>query len=131
MKAFVIELENRPGELARVTEAIAAKGINLTSGAGIGWGTNGAFVALTNDEAGTRNTLKGICSFREVDVIPTTVSDEPGTLSKVARKLANAGVNIEFVVPTSIAGGKDTIAIGVDNVEAARAALGQPMVATA
>jgi hypothetical protein len=129
MKAFIIELENRPGELARVTEAIAAKGINLTSGAGIGWGKNGAFVALTNDESGTRNTLKGICSFREVDVIASRDADRPGSLAKVARKLADAGVNIEFVVPISLVSGTHTIAVGVDKVDAARAALGETMVA--
>ena len=27
MNAFLVELENKPGELARVTEAIAAKGV--------------------------------------------------------------------------------------------------------
>ena len=125
MKAFIIELENRPGELARVTEAIAAKGINLTSGAGIGYGATGAVVLLSNDDAGTRSALSAIkARFREVEAITTTLADEPGTLAKTARKLANAGVNIDFVVPTSIGGGKDTIAIGVDKIDAAKAALG-------
>ena len=34
MNAFIVDLTNKPGELARVAEAIAQKGINITSFAG-------------------------------------------------------------------------------------------------
>ena len=34
MHAFLVELENKPGELARVTEAIAAKGVDIN---GVSW----------------------------------------------------------------------------------------------
>ena len=45
MNAFLIELPNKTGELARVTEAIAAKGVNITGVSGSTCGTSGS-VAL-------------------------------------------------------------------------------------
>lgn len=126
MKAFIVDLENRPGELARVAEAIAKKGINITSGSGTGYGDRGAFGFLTNDEAGTRSALQeGNFRFREVEVVPASLEDKPGTLADACRRLANAGVNIELLVPTGMGGGKVTLAIGVDRVDAARTALGE------
>ncbi len=132
MKAFVVELDNRPGELARVTEAIASKGINITAGAGIGYGATGGFAVMTNDEMGTRNALRDVnCTFREIDVLPASVADEAGALASVARKLADAGVNIEFVIPTGMSDGKMVLALGVDKIDAARTALGERMTAMA
>ena len=132
MKAFVVELDNRPGQLARIAEAIGAKGINITAGSSLAWGSKGAFGFLTNDEAATLRTLRDVqCSYHEVDVVPASVPDKPGALGQVAQKLATAGVNIELVLATGSAEGKIMLAIGVDHVEAARAALGEKAGATA
>jgi hypothetical protein len=120
-----VELDNRPGQLARIAEAIGAKGINITAGGGLAWGSKGAFGFLTNDEAGTLRTLRDIkCSFHALEVVLTSVADEPGALGKLARRLADAGVHIELLVATGSADGNVTLAIGVDDAEAARAALG-------
>src|SRR5947209_9902800 len=95
MNAFIVELENKPGELARVTESIARKGINITSLAGNTVGSKGSIGVLTSDEASTRSALKDLnCSYREVEVVPAALADEPGTLAKAARRLADAGVNV-------------------------------------
>jgi hypothetical protein len=53
-----VECLNKPGELARVTEAVAAKGINLTASSTLAWGEKGAVGFLTNDEPGTRTALE-------------------------------------------------------------------------
>jgi hypothetical protein len=52
------------------------------------------------------------------------IEDRPGTAASAARALADAGVNIEFLAPVDMRNGKVTLAIGVDNVESARQALG-------
>ena len=31
MNAFLVDLDNKPGEFARISEAIAKKGINITT----------------------------------------------------------------------------------------------------
>jgi hypothetical protein len=132
MHAFIVQAQNRPGELARVAGALGDRGINITTGAVLALGTAGGFGFLTNDEAGARSALQGEgIDFREVDVIPVSLADEPGQLAEVARKLGNAGVNVEFVIPTGMSGGKMSVAFGVDKVDAARAAVGQMAATTA
>jgi hypothetical protein len=131
MKAFIVEAKNQPGELARVAGAIGDRGVNITTGAAIGLDTGGGFGFLTNDEAGARSALQSTgIRFREVEAIPVSLPDEPGALATIARRLGDARVNIDFVIPTGMSGGKMTLAVGVDNVAAARSAVGE-LVATA
>lgn len=125
MNAFIVEIANRPGQLARVTGALGDAGVNITTGAGIGLSDSGGFGFVTDDEAGARKALEGAgIMFRTVDVVAATVRNEAGGLAEAARKLAGAGVNIQFVVPMLIGGDRVGICIGVDNAEAARTALG-------
>ena len=53
MRAFIIELENRPGALADISEALGQRGINITGVAGSAWDDDGAIAIITNDESGT------------------------------------------------------------------------------
>ena len=132
MNAFIVELDNRPGELARIAAAIAEKGINITNGAGLAIGSSGGFGLTTNDESGTRSALDAIgCRYREVELISVAVEDRPGALADAARRLADAGVNIEFLAPAGMSGGQMSLAVGVDNAEAARSALGEMATARA
>jgi len=125
MHAFIVECLNKPGELARVTEAVAAKGINLTASSTLAWGEKGAIGLLTNDEPGTRTALEQAgLAYREVEVVSFDLPDQPGTLADASRRLATAGVNIEFLVSTGRSAGRITLAAAVDNVPAAQQALG-------
>lgn len=126
MNAFIIELEDRPGALAGVAEAIAGRGINITGVSGIASGPRGTIAAITNDEAGTRSALDGAgIMYREIGLVSASLEDRPGTLAAAARRLADAGVNIEILIPTGMDAGKITLAIGVADVEAAKRALGE------
>jgi hypothetical protein len=126
MNAFIVELQNKPGELATLAESIAQKGINITALAGSTVGGEGAVSILTNDEAGTRSALQGIgCTFREIELVSAALEDRPGSLAMAARRLGDAGVNIESLFATGIDGGKITVAFGVSDASAARSALGE------
>jgi hypothetical protein len=126
VNAFIIELENRPGSLASVAEAIAQKGINITGVSGATVGNQGSVTILTNDESGTRSALEGAgFAYREIGLVAAAIEDKPGTLAALARRLADAGVNIETMIPTGMDGGKFSIAIGVSDTEAARRSLGE------
>jgi hypothetical protein len=126
MNAFLITLDNRPGALADIADAIAQKGINVAGIAGATEASTGTIAIVTNDEGGTRSALEGAgARFREVALASASLEDKPGVLADAARRLADAGVNIEAIFPTGMEGGKITIAFGVDNVEAAKSALGQ------
>ena len=125
MKAYILEMQDRPGEVAKIAEALANRGINIVSLTGITAGGRGAVGVCTNDEQGTRSALQEAgYSPREVDLVPVTLRDEPGALAKAARKLADAGVNLELLLPTKIGAGDVNIAIGAQDAERARSALG-------
>lgn len=126
MNAFIIELENRPGSLAQITEALGERGINITAISGVTAGTVGALGLLTNDESGTREVLRSTgIKVREIGLVSISLEHKAGTLGQVARKLADAGVNIELLLGTGMSGSNVTVALGVDNVEAAQRAIGQ------
>lgn len=132
MNAFIIQLENRPGTLADLLEAIAERGINITAGAATAIGASGGFVLVGNDEQGIRSVLdaKG-ATYAQTPLVVASLEDRPGTMADAARRLANAGVNITAIFATGMDGGRISVAFGVDNVDAARGALGELAAATA
>ena len=125
MNAFIVALMNKPGELARLAEAIAQKGINITGFAGATAGGAGTVVLVTNDEAGTRNAIseKGFRA-REVELVMASLENTPGSLAAAAKKLADAGINIEAALPTGMSGENFSIAFATDNPAKARELLG-------
>jgi hypothetical protein len=126
MRAFIVDLENRPGSLAAVAEAVAAGGINIEGVAGLALGGRGAVAVITGDESGTRRALDaGSFTYREVELVSAALDNKPGTLGAAARRLADAGVNVELLTPTGMDGGKFSVAFGVDDADAARQALGE------
>ena len=126
MNAFIVELKNKPGELARATEAIAQKGINVLGFTGATCGDSGTVVLLTNDESGTKRAL-GDAGFRprEVELVVARLADQPGSLAMTARRLADAGINIEAALPTGMEGGKISMAFATDNPSKARQIIGE------
>ncbi len=126
MIGFIVDVENKPGELARIAEAVAAKGINITGASTLAWGDRGAVGLFTSDESGTRQALdEGGFAYREAEAVTFRLADRPGTLADAARRLARAGVNIEFLAPTGMTSGEETVAAAVDNPAVARQALGE------
>jgi hypothetical protein len=126
VNAFIVELPNKPGELARIAEAIAQKGIDITSFSGATCGDSGSVALLTNDEAGTRSAIQaaGLVA-REIEVVPASLENRPGTLAEAARRLAGAGVNIEAAMPTGMSGNNVTVAFATSDPAKARQALGE------
>lgn len=124
MQAFLVEEKNRPGELARVTEKIAAHGVNIEAFC-LGYGNTGACTFLSHDEPGLRNALDsdGI-TYKEIPTLTVWMEDRPGVIAKTTRRLADAGVNIEFLAPVDHkADRRATVAIGADKIDVARQTL--------
>ena len=124
MQWFIVEAANKPGEFARHASAIAQRGVNLTNVVCLGIGDRGGAAFYAKDEAGIRGALNdaGI-AFREVSVLHVQLEDKPGTLADAAKRLGDAGVNIELIAPSGMDGSKVTVAFGVDKLDAARTAL--------
>jgi hypothetical protein len=132
MNAFLIDLSNKPGELARIAEAIADKGIDITAFTGATCGDSGTVAIMTNDEAGTAKALgQGGFRHRTVELVSASLANKPGSLATAARRLADAGVNIEAAMPTGMTGGNVQLAFATDNPAKAREALGETVTAGA
>jgi hypothetical protein len=124
MNAFLVELENRPGELARVTEKLAAREVNVLL-AGTTAGGKGAIGLIANDEERARSALReSEIRFREIPVVFVGLQDKPGQAARVTKKLSDAGINIELFLPVDTTPSKFVAALGVTNAEAARKILG-------
>lgn len=76
---FTVVLEDRPGSLARVAQALADRGVNITAIVGVAEDTDGALMLTTSDAAATRETLAALgVAFEEHDA---TGGVEPDSLS--------------------------------------------------
>ena len=91
----------------------------------LGIGDRGGAAFFATDEGGLRSALNdaGI-AFREVSVVTAQLEDKPGTVAEAARRLGDAGVNIELLAPMGMDGKTVTVAFGVDKIDAAALALG-------
>jgi len=98
MKDLTIALENRPGALAEMGEALGRAGVSVEGGGA--FVVNGVGVAhfLFADGAAARGALEaaGIRVLAERDVLVQRLQQgEAGQLGKISRRMAEAGVNIE------------------------------------
>jgi hypothetical protein len=126
VRAFIVKLENKPGTLAALGEALGERGINISGLSGTTWDGEGALGVITNDDAGARSVLEDRdLTYRDCEVVSAGLEDKPGALGAAARRLADRGVNIELVMTTGVQGTRITVAFGVDDPVGAREALGE------
>ena len=100
MKDLAIELENRPGALAEMGEALGRAGVSVEGGGAFLVQGVGVAHFLFQDGAAARGALEaaGIRVVAERDVLVQRLKqDEPGQLGKIGRRMAEAGVNIEVI----------------------------------
>jgi hypothetical protein len=100
MKDLTIALENRPGALAEMGEALGRGGVSIEGGGAFVYNGNGIAHFLFTDAAAARRALEaaGIRVLEERDVLVQRLNQaEPGQLGKITRRMAEAGVNIEVL----------------------------------
>jgi hypothetical protein len=118
---FVVQLSNTPGGLATLSEALAARGVDLRAIGGGGIGDLGHIILTTADDAGTKAVLEeGGYVFIEGESILAEVDDRPGGMAAIARALADAGVNIYGHLFLGRWGDRAMFAFVVDDAATAR-----------
>jgi len=125
-RQFVVQLDNRPGELAHLARALGARGINITHISCAGTGKIACAFMTTEKDDETRAVLRGLGhEFLEGATVVVDVMDRPGGLADVAERLAAAGVNILGTLCVGRGEGVLEMAFAVDDEAKARAALPQ------
>jgi hypothetical protein len=65
---FTVQLEDRPGSLARVAGALGERGVNITGIVGVAEDTDGALMLTTSDPTATRDAFADLgLAFEEHD----------------------------------------------------------------
>ena len=115
---LVIELENKPGALARVATAISDAGVNIAAATCMGTGRTAELHILVPHSEPVYRALAnthGPSVTREREVVVVQAQDRPGELAELATKVSQAGINLDMVyVATNsrvVLGSEDTDAL--------------------
>jgi len=100
MTDLTIALENRPGALADMGEALGRAGVSIEGGGAWVFGDKGVAHFLFQDGDTARAALKAagirVVAQREV-LVQRLKQGVPGQLGLLTRRMADAGVNIEVL----------------------------------
>jgi hypothetical protein len=128
MSAFTVELDNQPGELARLCEAMASSGVNLLLCATT-HGDSGVVAFIADDEASAQAVLDGAgIEYLMRPALTVKMENRPGIGAATFRKLADAGVNVDLLLPVRISDDLFYAVICADDVAAAEGTLGGQVV---
>ncbi|MGH3846650.1 MAG: hypothetical protein ACRDS0_35310 [Pseudonocardiaceae bacterium] len=123
MKVYTVELKNQPGELAHLCEILGRNDINIEVG-GTTMGDHGTVYFTVSDEVAAEAAMEGAgIEYASYRALRVRCADRPGEAAKFARKLANADVNVEWLLPVSICQGELEFAVCVDRIDDAYATL--------
>ena len=111
---FVIRGENKPGTLAQICSELAKVAVNITgimaspeSGQGIR--------IVAEPHAAAKKVLDALqVPYSEEHGLAVRLTDRPGALGRLTRKLAEAGINVTYIYATIVKGQeKATVVLGV------------------
>lgn len=95
---FTVQIEDRPGVLADLTEVLAKNAISIAAIHATPCPDTGIVQFITDNNDATINALKeASLPYTTRDVLLVRVPDEPGALARLARGLGDAGVNINAI----------------------------------
>ncbi len=124
IKEFKVFVTDKPGELARVTEALSGAAVNIRAIASEAKHDNSFLRVVTSDVQTTEKALSSAGLKYELnDILDLELLDRPGELAKVAKRLARAGINVHSIYILASKNGRTEIALVVDNTERAKATL--------
>lgn len=118
---LTVILEDRPGTLADMGETLGKAGVNIDGGCGFACEGKGVIHILVEDASPARQALDeaNIEVTDECQVLLVDMEDQPGELGKIARRIADAGVNIDVLYLSA----SNQLVLGVDDLDKARAAI--------
>jgi hypothetical protein len=122
-RELTVRLANSPGTLGRVAQVLGNERINMLAMSVDGSGALRMVVDNPLHAAGALRELH--YTVDERDVLYATVPNEPGSLGRVVKMLAEAGINLDY----AYASGIDrvpmvAVVIGVADAQRASAATG-------
>lgn len=98
MQDLIVNIENKPGTLAQLGEALGNAGINIEGVCASATAAAAEVHILVQDAQMAREALgqAGVECGGERDVEVISVVDQPGEMGRHLRKIAEAGVNVDL-----------------------------------
>jgi len=118
---FSVFLDNKPGILSRVCDALADKKVNVLAVTLMDSVEHGVFRIVSSDSAKTRSVLKKLnVPMTETEVLRAEMPNKPGALADVCARMNGDHISIKYAYVTSgAAGGRTTGIFKVDNMKRA------------
>jgi len=125
-RQLTVMLENRPGKLAELASELARVAVNISALMLIDVKPVGPVrMVVSNPEAARKVCDVLGLTVVEENVLAIKVSDKPGALGKITRKLAEKGINVEYAYGSIVKGAdRALIVLGVSDLPAAEKVLG-------
>ena len=97
-KEFTIRLEDRPGTLGKLCQALAEQDVNILAYQQFPHEKGKGSVRLVVDNPDkTKATLdRQRADYKEAEVAKVTLANRPGELARVASRLGDASININY-----------------------------------
>jgi hypothetical protein len=120
MRDCSIQLTNKPGDLARVAEALARGGVNIRALAGLSM--NGVALAriLPDDIVAAQRVQAAHIRFTESEVHVVLLENKAGVLAEVTKRLGEAHINLEAIYVAGIADDLVELAVVTDDPKKAK-----------
>ena len=96
-KEFTVRLEDRPGTLGKLCQALAEQSVNILAFHSFPLEKGKSIVRLVLDNpAVAKSTLdRQKTDYTETEVAKVTLTHRPGELARAAARLGEAGINID------------------------------------
>jgi hypothetical protein len=98
VKEFNLSIEDRPGTLARICRALAERYVNIVAAQSFSAAGKGVVRLVFDDPTKARSVLDSEhTNYTETDVAQVKLTHRPGELARVAQKLGDASININYL----------------------------------
>ncbi len=100
LREITVKLANTPGALSRVTQLLGSERINLVA---MSIDPSGYLRMVVDNPLHAAGTLREQhYNIEERDVLYTAMPNEPGSLGRTLKLLADAGINLEYAYASGI-----------------------------
>ena len=122
---ITVWVDNKPGELGRITAALGKAKINITAVTCSSAGSESPIHLLVSSPAKAKRVMQELgVRVTEEEVLRITLPDKPGVLAEVGKRLGAGNINVEYAYASIPTGGKKgDLILSVSDVMGATRAL--------
>ena len=111
VKEISFTMPNKVGLLSEITTAISGAKVNMAAICAYAMENAAYFMLTTDSNAKAKKTIAPLgVGIAEKDVVEVEMANKPGELQKVAKRIADAGIDIQYMYGTA-RGGKTAVCI--------------------